>query len=972
MRKHCSICSMIYFLTTISLFAQPYKFKTYTVNDGLVHNSVRKIYQDKKGFLWIGTWEGLSKYDGHRFKNYTSADGMSNDFINDLLEGPDETMIAVCNDGSFYSIAPAAAPQKILNGDIVVNNLFAVGKNKLLALTDYNGIYEWKNNRLQKEPAMTSRMSYSNMSVLNDSLLVALSNDTVQILNHQLQIVAQLADTKTNYYGCGVLKDSKDRCWVGTNVGLKLLSPVQVKGTAISFAELPIAFRQPLLQTMQIRTIVEDEHQNLWFGTSGGLIRVGADGSSDVITAKNGLPVSDVQCLYLDREQNLWIGGSGGLSKLVSHTQLLHFAVDERLASNHVYHLMPLDNGDMVALTDEGEIRFSNTTNRFLPVVSKNQIAVSPQLRLTTVMIKGTKHRLALYANKHGKPLSSSGTYGPGYYAFQDEAGNFFSQNQTGVGFSADLLKWDILLYHGDCRAVMLDTKGHLWVGTYKDGLLRISYRYQNGTPQLVAQKQFLKGISIRSLFEDSKGCIWAGSRYHGVFRISADDRIKQYGRAEGITSNRIMGIAEDKKGAIWLNFYYGLDKLVPQGGGYRVFNFSRVHNFFPDINSIVVGTDNTLWVATTQTIIRLVDGEAETLPPVETFITSAIFGDRMYNPAAVRNLSLDYSANQAQFTFAAPGFLNEKQTLYSYRLLGGNHEEWSKPSNEYQVSFASLRPGNYRFEVRSLGYNNQWGQAAFVSFIIRPPFWLSWGFIAVLGMLGAAAIYFFVRRRIHNVRNKAEMKQRIAEAEVSALRAQMNPHFIFNCLSAIDNMIETDQKEKATTYLNRFARLIRNVLDSSKKTLVPLHADVETLSLYLELERFRCDDKFNYTLTADPQLLQGDYKVPPLVVQPFVENAIHHGLLNRTNGEGQLKVSISAQANKIVYCIEDNGVGRLTAAELKNSSGKAHTSYGMAITEDRIRMFNDGDIAKPVVVNDLYNNGQPSGTRVEVFLKAD
>jgi len=227
--------------------------------------------------------------------------------------------------------------------------------------------------------------------------------------------------------------------------------------------------------------------------------------------------------------------------------------------------------------------------------------------------------------------------------------------------------------------------------------------------------------------------------------------------------------------------------------------------------------------------------------------------------------------------------------------------------------------------------------------------------------------IYWVVRIRIRTIRKEAGLKQRIVETEMMALRSQMNPHFIFNCINSIDAMIQRNDKYKATVYLNKFAKLIRNVLDSSKQNKIPLSKDIETLQLYVDLELFRHQDKFTATIMADEELLQNDYKVPPLIVQPYVENAILHGLHHRMDRPGKLSVTVTRKDEQIVYVIEDNGVGRKGINE--DAPKKQGAGYGMQISSDRIRLFNNEDIAS-VHITDLEANGQPAGTRVEVQLK--
>lgn len=247
---------------------------------------------------------------------------------------------------------------------------------------------------------------------------------------------------------------------------------------------------------------------------------------------------------------------------------------------------------------------------------------------------------------------------------------------------------------------------------------------------------------------------------------------------------------------------------------------------------------------------------------------------------------------------------------------------------------------------------------------------WLITGSIALLLILGLIVRNIMLRRKHDKLRYKHEqsgLKRKAMELEMQALRAQMNPHFIFNCLSAIDNLIQTNQADKATSYLARFAKLIRSVLDSSKNNLVPFQTDLETIRLYLEMEKFRCNNKFEYEISVEPVLLHGDFKVPPLIVQPFLENAIHHGLLNKREKDRRLQLEISLSDESIIYSITDNGIGRLRAAEFKARNKPEHQSYGIAITRERIHLHNQNGIDDDLVIADLENGGIPAGTKAVI-----
>ena len=214
--------------------------------------------------------------------------------------------------------------------------------------------------------------------------------------------------------------------------------------------------------------------------------------------------------------------------------------------------------------------------------------------------------------------------------------------------------------------------------------------------------------------------------------------------------------------------------------------------------------------------------------------------------------------------------------------------------------------------------------------------------------------------------KEKESIELQKQETEMAALKAQMNPHFMFNCINSIDAFIQSNDKYNATLYLNKFAKLIRNVLDSSKQNTVNFTKDVDTLKLYLELEELRHENKFSTEIDIDPELMNSDYKVPPLIIQPFVENAILHGLKNKAGNNGHLHIVIKRIANNIEYTITDDGIGRTAAAVIAQSK---ETSYGMQLSFDRIKLFNKEKIPS-VIIDDLYKEGKACGTAVKVLLK--
>jgi len=239
-------------------------------------------------------------------------------------------------------------------------------------------------------------------------------------------------------------------------------------------------------------------------------------------------------------------------------------------------------------------------------------------------------------------------------------------------------------------------------------------------------------------------------------------------------------------------------------------------------------------------------------------------------------------------------------------------------------------------------------------------------GFVMLLSIGG---LIFYQRQRRH----KIETDKIKAELQTQILRSQMNPHFIFNCLNSIENFIMQNNKRQASDYLNKFSQLIRSILDSSRNEMVPLVKDMETLQLYVELEQLRFNNKFRFSVYIDPALAGGDYQVPSLLVQPFVENAIVHGMAHSEEKDLSLSVKALLEGGNIRYLIQDNGVGREKAKVYNMQNKPHHKSVGLKITEERISIFNDSLVEKePIRIVDLYDEQhRPEGTLVEIVLKA-
>jgi len=255
--------------------------------------------------------------------------------------------------------------------------------------------------------------------------------------------------------------------------------------------------------------------------------------------------------------------------------------------------------------------------------------------------------------------------------------------------------------------------------------------------------------------------------------------------------------------------------------------------------------------------------------------------------------------------------------------------------------------------------------------------FWRTWWFRIGAIMLFALALYTMYRYRLRLIKKKQQLKgeyeKKLANVEMTALLAQMNPHFIFNSLNSIDSYIIRNESRQASEYLNNFARLMRLILQNSRTNYISLKDELEALELYLQMESLRFKNKFRYEIDVDPQLDTASIVIPPMLIQPYVENAIWHGLMTKTNGEaGIVKLGIHKKDDNLLCIISDNGIGRKKAAELKEGKINNHKrSMGMQITQDRIDVINKlYNLNTSVRIHDMANEkGEATGTNVELII---
>jgi LytS/YehU family sensor histidine kinase len=271
-------------------------------------------------------------------------------------------------------------------------------------------------------------------------------------------------------------------------------------------------------------------------------------------------------------------------------------------------------------------------------------------------------------------------------------------------------------------------------------------------------------------------------------------------------------------------------------------------------------------------------------------------------------------------------------------------NKKWQVTRNQ-NLEFPALPPGEYTLELQAINRFGVKSQLIPISFVVEAPFWGTWWFSTLFLSLAGAAVFLILNHRNQKEKERLEQKMEIekkwAELEQQALQAQMNPHFIFNCLNSIQQYFLTNDGEKANKFLSMFAALVRETLHFSSQKSIRVSDEVRYLSRYLELEKMRFGDHFVYEIFVDPKLPSNFIEIPALMLQPYVENAIRHGVRHRASGTGFIRISFVMKDEELHCIVADNGIGRDKSKQLKGRQPVEYQSRGMELGQKRIEALN-------------------------------
>jgi len=945
-----------------------------TEKDGLPDKEFYNIIEDSKGFIWLCANKGLFRYDGKTFKNYSNKEkrGLS------VFEPLEDNLGRIwCNNisGQFFYVEDDQLItfidlRKELKGEL---SSFVVTKNNLIVFTKLKIYYI---DLLSKEitPKFTTNFSYGTPYVYNDDILFG-ELDYLYKLNkedHKEDLI-KLKLPEPNKTGGFNINQKSDVFQIGTSLFLK-----QEYAKKNSFLKLDINKKtyskiKGLKELIDKRYLLFFENNGqLWVATNTGVF-VYSYKNNTFKLEKQFLQQYQVTKIIKDKDDNFWFTTLTDGVFVMPNIYIEHLNISED--NSNISCLEKIDNNTLFFGTNNGNVGFYDVKNHSQDIISL------PSLERVAAIKYNPKKQVSFISKDDGGFLLDNKTKRIKTF------GDFFAVKSFSIIDNDDLLYVNyanvVLIGGNDLTTLVKRISSNK--RTYTSFYSPVNKStYVGFIDDLVAYDSKWNPKSIRyndqsifavSLTETNNGIVWVGTFKDGIFGIENNKIVSHFTTEIGLVSNRIEKIKADQN-KLWIATDKGIQLLDIKSKKFKTLT-KRDGIISYDISGIEILEDKVYFSCNLG--MFTVDKEKAFKAPIQH---NAYFSNVEVNEEAVEmtsNYQLDYNQNAIKIEFNVNGFQFNQKGKYAYRLLGLNTDWITTETGVNSVKYNSLPAGDYAFQVKPvLGIESDDNAIEELKFSIERPFWKTWWFISGLSIivLGSTVLYF--RRKIKKKEQQRQLQVKqlsldneLINLKLENLRSQMNPHFIFNALNSIQEYIVLNQKILASIYLGKFADLIRTYLNHSTKGRITLQEEIDCLEMYLELEKLRFEDKLEYAINSSGSLTTGDVYIPTMLIQPYVENALKHGLLHRkTDRVLKIDFFINDKAKTVKCIIIDNGVGRDKAEEFKARKNKKHKSFATKATQDRLALLNYGEHKQiGVTITDLFVEDQPSGTQVDITI---
>ena len=916
-------------------FAQNPSYIQYTTEDGLPSNNVYCVFEDSKGYIWFGTDRGVARFNGKSFKIYGVEDGLFSSFAPYIKEAPDGKIWFLGPAGvSYYLDGKITTPEfnkglKRSSAEFNVTTKYDISiyQDSLFSIVTDVGLY------IPKYDTVVSKPNDSNLN------MVYRQKDGEYFYHKGHQYTLQAGKVKS-YLLMGYQQFPNDQYLIRYSDKLYLLRSGTIHflrsfnssiNSIVPFSD-SLAYICAHNHDIVLYNFLTNEIKSTVFRSNYNTgITKDHEGSYWISTEHNGaycVPNISVQS-YLNKSKSsithlkgykdrFWFVTASGdvytyndsLIKIAHYANRIMSIVLDRHNEPHigvqelgVINLITLKKAHMRT----GRITFFSRSNGIF-FASRYLLTyanpLSPDISNQTRMTqKGWTHQIRAMHDGPGNSLLAATDDGVLVYDIADSSWSLFKPKIPEFKFRF------VDIHKSDNRYTFSSSS-------------RGVVLFENDTIQHITKTDGLSSNVCYHSFIDTSGDLWVSTN-NGLNRIHhpfdpANRKIVLYNKTHGLSSNMVNA-----------SYVYGDSVWVATAGGLNVFNK----------NHLVPNPKPLLYISSVSINNKI--------KPIE----------KVYD--------LAYDENTLRFELEGISYKKRDGVHFEYRLIG-NDNNWIYTEDDYAL-FSALESGNYVLEIRAVGPNGiEKSRIKRIFINIDKPFWEQWYFYLISGLIIIGVSYIIVRRRIIQVKQRQDLLEELNTVKQQSLSAQMNPHFLFNSLNSIQRYILENDRKASNKYLSKFSRLMRLVLENSKKPLIPVNDELEALELYLELESMRFKDKLSYSIELDDLMDATAFQIPPLLLQPFVENAVWHGIMHK-DSPGCITIHIYESETNFVSSIEDDGIGRKRSMEIKKENLK-YKSSGLDISNKRLelikKLFGE-DIT--ISITDVNHENENTGTRVTI-----
>lgn len=959
--------SLFFFAIVNLLFAQDPVTVKLTENDGLPDVEFYDIAEDSKGFIWLAADKGLYRFDGKEYLPYHNKNKRGLSVFGLKFDSQKQLW---CNNisGQFFLLRNNKLElfldlKNELKGELAE---FVFSKDKLIVFSTTLvlavDLKTKKRENLLKQTVSGSHIVRSPFQFKGsiyftiDDKIFSLTDHKIHLaVNNGIEGFGHTVFPKFFEYGGNLFLISYDN-----------LSN-QNRFFKISNHHLSEVFFPAKLKNNKIISVSEQGHF-LWFCTANGIMKI-ENRNNQFLLDDHFLKDEFITRIIWDGNKTLWISTLNNGIFIIPTLQVKTF---RKIITNDVISTIEkIDAAKIAVGTAKGNLFIVD-----LLTGKREEIHLDKKRKISRLLYLKEQNTLLISTenSSYSYNTTTKKTNGTNPVFNAKDLHRIADSNQIiYCSFDrASILKYErnnitvskVLNTNRAYRAYYDKMSGQIYI-SYVDDLVVYdpdghskSLRYKGST------------VIARDICQTDNGIIWIATFNNGILGYQDNRFVRNFDSTAGLKSNIIQEIKSDGND-LWIVTDKGVQLLNTNSNTFRS---SSINN---DSHAItvkgIITNKKTILFATREDLFEI----DKTIPQKEyrlkeIYIKSIAINEK--DTAVQKNYSLPYNKNRIKFTFHINGFYPKDELAFEYRLLGLNEDWVPLDKNLDFVNFNSLPSREYVFEIRAKSNNKNGYTTAKTSFHIHQPYWKEWWFITGLILISFGLLTLFYRNKLQVKEKekelalkKAKFENELATLKLENLKSQMNPHFIFNALNSIQEYIILNQKNLASSYLAKFADLMRAYLDHSSKGYISVGEEIECLDTYLQLEKLRFEDTFRYKITSPKG--HEDIRIPTMLIQPYVENAIKHGLLHKKENRNLAIDFELLNDEKTLRCIiADDGIGRIKAAQLRSMK---HRSFATEATRHRLDLLNFGRERKiGVTIDDLTNDAKEAiGTKVTLLI---